>query len=100
MRLTTWRHSTMIYLARKNTTKYKIRLDLTKKRLNLLNKANELVEGSKNSFAFCDVNCRPCFFDDGDYKYFESLAEFEELLKKEEDAEDAVDVEKANEESS
>ena len=78
--MTTWRHRTLIYRARKNSDKYKVRLDLTKKRMDLLNKANDLLKGSENSFAFCDVNCRPCFFDDGNYKYFDTLKEFEELL--------------------
>eukprot|EP00112_Aurelia_sp_Birch-Aquarium-sp1_P023539 Seg705.9 transcript_id=Seg705.9/GoldUCD/mRNA.D3Y31 product="hypothetical protein" protein_id=Seg705.9/GoldUCD/D3Y31 len=80
VRMTTWRHRTMIYRARKNSQKYKVRLDLKKKRMDLLNKANELLKGSENSFAFCDVNCRSCLFDDGNYKYFDNLKEFEKLL--------------------
>ena len=38
VRMTTWRHRTMVYEARQNCGKYKIKLDLTKHRINLLKK--------------------------------------------------------------
>ena len=98
VRMTTWRHRTLIYRARKNSEKYKVRLDLTKKRMDLLNKANDLLKGSENSFAFCDVNCRPCLFDDGNYKYFETLKEFEKLLNGSEEGEADGDEGSENEE--
>ena len=67
VRLTTFRHCTMIFRARKNSTKYKIKLDLTKRRLRLLKKVNEKLEGKSDSFAFCDINCRPCWYDQGNH---------------------------------
>ena len=83
---------------RKNSEKYKVRLDLTKKRMDLLNKANYLLKGSENSFAFCNVNCRHCLFDDGNYKYFETLKEFEKLLNGSEEGEADGDEGSENEE--
>ena len=98
VRMTTWRHRTLIYRARKNSKKYEVRLDLTKERMDLLNKANDLLKGSENSFAFCDVDCRPCLFDDGNYEYLETLKEFEKLLNSSEEGEADGDEGSENEE--
>ena len=82
VRLTTFRHRTMIFRARKNSTKYKIKLDLTKRRLHLLKKVNEKVEGKSDSFAFCLINCRPCWYDQGNHRYFSDENSFDKLLRK------------------
>ena len=59
VRLTTWRHRTAIYRARKKlASSIRIRLDLTKTRLDRLNRANELLKSSDDDYAFADVNCR------------------------------------------
>ena len=79
VRMTTWRHRTIIYKARKNCNRYKIKLDLTKERLELLKRANELLNSDHNSFAFCNYNCQPCWFDNGRYRYFSSLDELQKL---------------------
>ena len=42
VRLSTWRHHTLVYRARKTSKKFKIHLDLTKPRLDVLIKANDL----------------------------------------------------------
>ena len=48
-RFTSWRHKTMVYRARKKASKHiKFRLDLTKKRLNLLIPGNEILKPHRN----------------------------------------------------
>ena len=71
IRLTTWRLRTMIYKAWKNSSRYKIKLDLTKRCRELLKKANEVLDKRNNSFAFADINCHICLFQNGDYHYFD-----------------------------
>ena len=82
VRLTTFRYRTMIFRARKNSTKYKIKLDLTKRRLHLLKTVNEKLEGKPDSFTLCDINCRPCWYDQGNYRYFSDETSFEKLRRK------------------
>lgn len=81
VRFTTFRHRSMIYRARKNSNQYKIKLDLTKRRMHLLKQVNEKLDKRSDSFAFCDLNCRPCWFNHGTYKYFNSMGAFEKLFK-------------------
>ena len=81
VRLTTWRHRTKIYRSRKNTQKYKIRLDLTMRRREVLKEANKLLNSTTDSFAFADVNCNLCWFHRGSYKYFESLDDLKILMQ-------------------
>ena len=44
VRFTTWRHRAAVYRARKKIKSAKIRLDLTRHRLNLLNSANDALK--------------------------------------------------------
>ena len=78
--LTTVRHHTMIVRARKTSTKYKMKLDLTNRRLHLLKKVNEKFEGKSDSFAFYDINCHPCWYDQGNYRYSSDENSFDKLL--------------------
>ena len=80
VRFATWRHRTMVYRARKNSGKYRIRLDLTKRRSEILEKANKLLESSETSFVFADINCNLCWFNCGTYQYFNNLEDLK--LKK------------------
>ena len=57
VRLTTWRHRTEIYRARKKSSNFRNRLDLTKARLCLILTTNNLLKQFKDSYAFADVNC-------------------------------------------
>ena len=59
VRFTTFRHRTLFYRARKNLKSgFKVKLDLTKSRFNLLKKANDHVkEIPAISFCYEDVNC-------------------------------------------
>ena len=62
LRMTSWKARTDIYRSREKgkDAKTKIRLDLTKRRLDLLNFANDTLKGldMPDSFAFADINCR------------------------------------------
>ena len=60
VRFATFRHRTLFYRARKNLKSgFKVKLDLTKSRFNLLKKANNHVkEIPAISFCYADVNCR------------------------------------------
>ena len=75
VRFTTLKHRTMVYRAPRD-----IRLDLTKKNVKLLSKANDLLEGKSlgDCYAFSDVNCRLCLNLAGKFQSFESE---EQLLK-------------------
>ena len=69
VRFTTWRHRTIVYRARKNSKKYKVRLDLTKPRLEKLVKLSKILEDRQLGFVFADVNCRLVAFIEGKYYY-------------------------------
>ena len=86
VRLTTWRHRTPMYRARKSSDKCKIKLDLMKTRVKLLEEANQILQVKGNCFAFCDVNCRPAMVLDGSYHFFNCLEDVEKYIKKEETA--------------
>ena len=68
-RFTAWRHRTIVYRARKNSKKYKVRLDLTKPRSGKLVKLSKILEDRKLGFVFADVNCRLVAFIEGKYYY-------------------------------
>ena len=58
MRFTNWRDRTQIYSERKRSKSLKFKVDLTKQRVDILDKAKretQHVEGIK--FVFADINC-------------------------------------------
>ena len=63
VRFTTFRHRTMVYRAKKNMkNNVRVKLDLTKKRYNLLVLANTFVANININlvkFCYADINCRP-----------------------------------------
>ena len=84
VRFTTFRHRTMFYRAKsklKNGTR--VKLDLTKSRLTLLNKANEHVQNIPLiNFCYADVNCRlKVKFKDAKQKdmFFSSFEELQDI---------------------
>ena len=81
VRFTTWRHRTIVFRARKNTRKVRIKLDLTRKRIKLLEQANEMLDETDGFFAMADVNCRLCLKLDDGFHYFETENDLKELLK-------------------
>ena len=83
VRFTTWRHRTLVYRARKKPeSPYKIRLDLTKKRLNTIIATNDVLQAKKLGFTFADVNCRPCAKIGDKFHYFADEEDFKALLEK------------------
>lgn len=82
VRFTSWRFRTHVYRARKTSRKYKIHLDLTRSRLNLINTANDLLEdaGRNKCFAFADVNCRPCLKLEDGFRFFSNEEDLKQIL--------------------
>lgn len=78
LRLMSFRYRSALYKARKNCKKYRIYLDLTKHRKDLLQKANDyiLTSNLENCFAFADLNCRLCFKHGDDFTYFTTYEKF------------------------
>ena len=74
---------TQVYRARKRKAKISVRLDLTKRRLDLRNSAYERVkEHPKINFVCADINCSLCicFRGNGGFKYFNTMEELEKIL--------------------
>ena len=73
VRFTIWRHRTYFYGARKSASSVKMRLDLTKDRLNLLLMAREVLKSYSDQFlAFADVNCTTRVNIDGKLRSLDS----------------------------
>ena len=98
IRFTTWRHRTAVYKARKASSKYKIRLDLTKKRLNAMMKVSKDLNAKKLGFAFADVNCRLCAKVGDKFVYFNANDDLDALVARFETNDDGVDGDDGSEE--
>ena len=73
---------TSVYKARKNSDKNKIHLDITKKRLSLLDEAKKHIkEDSIVDFVFADVNCNTVAkMKSGSYAFFDDLNSFHRIV--------------------
>ena len=58
----------------------KIRLDLTKPRLDLLISANDILKEYKGYYAFTDVNCRTRAKIGGKFNFFYSIEDLQKLI--------------------
>ena len=78
VKFTSFRDRTKVYRARKKSDDVKIRLDLTKKRIALLNKASEIAKQYPCvQFVFTDVNCNlAAKMKNGGFIFFNSVEEF------------------------
>ena len=94
----TWQHRTMVYRARKNSKKYKLRLDLTKPRLEKLVKLSKILEDRQLGFVFADVNCRLVAFIKDKYFYPKDEQGLMEIIEKIGDNEDNAGENSATEE--
>ena len=74
-------HRSLVYKARKQTRKFKVRLDLTYRRAQLIQRANEYLEKEDECFAFADLNCRFCLKLNEDFCYFNTKDDLLELIK-------------------
>ena len=81
VRFTTSRHRTIVFRARKNTRRVRIKLDLTRKQIKLLEQANDMLDETDGFFAMADVKCRLCLKLDDRFHYFETETDSKELLK-------------------
>ena len=79
VRFTTWGHSSIVYKAGMQTSKYHIKLDLTSKRRDLIKKVNESMSSENESFVLADINCNLCWLMKGEFLYSDDLQEFEKL---------------------
>ena len=81
-KFTTWRHRTDVYRKRRATDKYRISVDLTKLRLDLLKSARDMVENIQYvDYVFADVNCQlRVKLKDGSFFNFNNESELEEIL--------------------
>ena len=65
-------------------TDFKIRPDLTKRRLDLLNTARDRVKAasgdSNDNFAYCDINCNLAMRMNGERRFFNTLRELEAII--------------------
>ena len=82
---TTWRHRTLVYRARKKCPNYKIKFDLTKRRINIIQKAKSFLEEKKLGLAFADKNCQLSAKIGDKYKHFTSEEELFDIIKRYDD---------------
>ena len=82
VRFTTWRHRPAVYKARKISQSYKFRLDLTRKRIKIIGRTNDILRANNiKGYTFADVNCRLCLKLEDGFHYFEDDEEFMDLIK-------------------
>ena len=99
IRFTTWGHRTAVCRVRKASSKYKIRLDLTKKRLNAMVKVSNDLDTKKLVFAFADVNCRLCAKVGDEFVYFNANDDLDAFVARFESEDDGNEEnEETNEE--
>ena len=87
MRLTTFRHRTLIYRHRGIISEkcgVFVRLDLTRRRLELLKTLRNKVKNNEHfSFIYADINCRiKVRFSNGDDEFVDSVRAFLDILEK------------------
>ena len=70
-----------MYRAGKASKKYKIRLDLTRKRLSTLINANKSLDGRSNAYVFADINFRLCLKLGERLHFFDNEQELDKLLR-------------------
>ena len=59
VKFTSSRYRTEVYQKRRSSKKFRFKIDLTKRRLNLLKHARQLIKGiDEIDYVFSDVNCR------------------------------------------
>ena len=82
---TTRRHRTLVYRATKKCPNYKIKLDLTKRRIDTIQKAMSFLEEKKLGFAFADINCRMSAKIGGTFEHFNSEEGLLEIIRRYDD---------------
>ena len=84
VRFTTFRHRTAFYRARRSIgNRAQVRLDLTKRRYDILKAGNEFIKsiGHTAKFCYADINCRMKIkWGDNSEEFFESLQDLKDLV--------------------
>ena len=83
VRFTSFKHRTSIYRDRNILKDVRVKLDLTKKRYNILKSARSIADGKQDvNSVFADVNCRlKVVFKDGTSEFFKDISELNELIE-------------------
>jgi len=83
VKFTSFKYRTLLYRNRRKDGPIKIHLDITKKRLDLLDKAKALMtENCGVDFVFADINCNTVArMSNNSYKFFSTLEQFTDLLQ-------------------
>ena len=59
VRFSSWKYRTLVYMNRNKRKKVRIKIDLTKRRLEPLSHARDITKGVEGiEYVFCDVNCK------------------------------------------
>ena len=66
---------------KKKCPEYRIKLDLTKKRVKFLEKVNEFLKENEIGFAFADVNCRLCAKISDQFHHFQSEEDLLDVIR-------------------
>ncbi|XP_065058021.1 uncharacterized protein LOC135685857 [Rhopilema esculentum] len=82
VRFTTWRHRTLVYRARKKCPKYRIKLDLTKRRIDIIQKVTSFLKEKELGFAFADVNCRLSVKIGDVFEHFNSEEDLMDIVRR------------------
>ena len=84
IRFKTFSDRTKFYRSRRKAKKVSIRLDLTKKRLTLLNVTRDKIKDKEGvDIAFADINCNLALrLSSGDFSFFRTEAELDSILQK------------------
>ncbi len=88
VRFTTWRHRTLVYRARKKCPKYRIKLDLTKRRIDIIQKVTSFLEEKELGFAFADVNCRLSVKIGAVFEHFNSEEDLMDIIRRHDEESD------------
>ena len=82
VKFTSWRYRTEVYQKRRSSKKLRFKIDLTKRRLNLLKHARQLIKDiDEIDYVFSDVNCRlNVKFGDGRVRAFNSDTELAAII--------------------
>ena len=79
VRFTTTRHRTAGYFVRKNSSSYRAKPDLAKKRVDTAERICRLLESRKLGVAFVYINCRLCVRINGKFYKFDNEDQLMEI---------------------
>ena len=84
VRFNSFKHRTLFYRNRNKLKGVRIKLDLTKKRYNVLRSARSSANENQDiNYVFADINCRlKVAFKNGTSDFFKDIIELNELIEK------------------